>query len=48
MIWMTWRQSRTQVLVGFGALLLLAAYLVALGRQVHGAYDDTLAHLRHP
>ncbi|MFB7211695.1 ABC transporter permease subunit [Streptomyces sp. NPDC056255] len=44
MIWMTWRQFRVQALVGIGALLLLAAYLVVLGRQIHGTYDDTLAH----
>lgn len=44
MIWMTWRQFRTQALVGLGALLLLAGYLVVLGGQIHGAYDDTLAH----
>ncbi|MGW1192196.1 ABC transporter permease subunit [Streptomyces sp. NPDC002559] len=44
MIWMTWRQFRTQALVGLGALLLLAVYLVVLGGQIHSAYDDTLAH----
>ncbi|MFE5096222.1 ABC transporter permease subunit [Streptomyces sp. NPDC056638] len=44
MIWLTWRQFRIQTLVGFGALLLLAIYLVILGRQIHSNYDDTLAH----
>ncbi|KAB7850273.1 ABC transporter permease subunit [Streptomyces mobaraensis] len=44
MIWLTWRQFRTQVLVGLGALLLLGVYLVVLGRQIHSGYDDTLAH----
>ncbi|WP_380285952.1 ABC transporter permease subunit [Kitasatospora purpeofusca] len=44
MIWMTWRQFRAQALVGLGALVLLAVYLVVLGGQIHDAYDDTLAH----
>ncbi|MDT0450569.1 hypothetical protein [Streptomyces hesseae] len=44
MIWLTWRQFRAQMLVGLGALLLLAVYLVVLGGQIHDAYDDTLAH----
>ncbi|MCX5343577.1 ABC transporter permease subunit [Streptomyces atratus] len=42
MIWLTWRQFRVQVLVGLGALMLLAIYLLVLGNQIHGAYDDTL------
>ncbi|WP_229348017.1 ABC transporter permease subunit [Streptomyces sp. UNOB3_S3] len=41
---MTWRQFRAQTLVGLGALVLLAVYLVVLGGRIHGAYDDTLAH----
>ncbi|MFI6058752.1 ABC transporter permease subunit [Streptomyces sp. NPDC051286] len=44
MIWLTWRQFRAQALVGLGALLLLAIYLVYLGQQIHSGYDDNLAH----
>ncbi|OKJ16821.1 ABC transporter permease subunit [Kitasatospora sp. CB01950] len=44
MIWLTWRQFRTQALIGLGALLLLAGYLVVLGLDVHHAQQDTLAH----
>jgi hypothetical protein len=44
MMWMTWRQFRLQVIVGYGALLLIAAYLVFLGQQIHGSYNDSLAH----
>jgi hypothetical protein len=40
MIWMTWRQFRAQVLVGVGALLLLAVYLVILGLQIRHSYND--------
>ncbi|MFE7561245.1 ABC transporter permease [Kitasatospora sp. NPDC057500] len=43
MIWLTWRQFRVQALVGLTALVLLAVYLVMLGSQIHGDYDDTLA-----
>ncbi|WP_406054289.1 ABC transporter permease [Streptomyces sp. NBC_01077] len=48
MTWMTWRQFRAQALVGLAALVLLAGYLVALGRRIHSAYDDTLAHCATP
>ncbi|WP_330334504.1 ABC transporter permease subunit [Streptomyces sp. NBC_00536] len=44
MIWMTWRQFRAQALVGLAALVLLAGYLVVLGRRIHSEYDDTLTH----
>jgi hypothetical protein len=42
----TWRQFRVQALVGVGALLLLAIYVVLLGKQIHSNYDDTLAQPR--
>ncbi|QMU67055.1 ABC transporter permease subunit [Streptacidiphilus sp. P02-A3a] len=44
MIWLTWRQFRSQALIGLGALLLLAVYLVHLGLRIHGDYHDALAH----
>ncbi|TQF04612.1 hypothetical protein E6W39_23265 [Kitasatospora acidiphila] len=44
MIWLTWRQFRVQALVALGAVLLLAGYLAVLGRQVHTAHADALAH----
>ncbi|MGX4738368.1 ABC transporter permease subunit [Kitasatospora griseola] len=44
MIWLTWRQFRTQALIGLAALLLLAGYLLLLGLDVHRAHQDVLAH----
>ncbi|KDN83963.1 hypothetical protein [Kitasatospora cheerisanensis] len=44
MIWLTWRQFRTQALIGLAALLVLAGYLLLLGLDVHQAHRDTLAH----
>ncbi|MFD8596084.1 hypothetical protein ACFV1L_13870 [Kitasatospora sp. NPDC059646] len=44
MIWLTWRQFRTQALIGLAALLVLAGYLLLLGADIHQAYRDTLAH----
>ncbi|MER5349070.1 hypothetical protein ABT093_01860 [Kitasatospora sp. NPDC002551] len=44
MIWMTWRQFRAQALVGLGALVLVAGWLLVLGLRIHGAYADTLTH----
>ncbi|MGW4379294.1 hypothetical protein [Kitasatospora sp. NPDC004531] len=44
MIWLTWRQFRTQALIGLGSLLLLTGYLLLLGLDIHRAQQDTLAH----
>jgi ABC-type transport system involved in multi-copper enzyme maturation permease subunit len=38
MIWLTWRQFRTQALVASAALAVLAIYLVVLGQRMRGAY----------
>ena len=43
MIWMAWRQFRTQAILGIAALTLLATYLVILGEQIRHAYKaDTV------
>ena len=39
MIWLTWRQFRTQALVGLTALALIATYLIILGEQIRHSYD---------
>ncbi|MFG3299993.1 ABC transporter permease subunit [Micromonospora chersina] len=39
MIWMSWRQFRTQALVGVVALAPLAAYLLFTGLDIRQAYD---------
>ena len=44
MIWLTWRQLRTQVSVGFAAVTGLAIYLVLLGLSTRHAYSDGLAN----
>ena len=43
MIWMTWRQFRTQAILGAAALVLLATYLVILGEQIRHTYDADAA-----
>ena len=43
MIWMTWRQFRTQALVGFAALMMIAIYLVVLGEQIRHTYNADVA-----
>jgi ABC-type transport system involved in multi-copper enzyme maturation permease subunit len=43
MIWMSWRQFRTQAVVGAVALTVLAICLVVLGMQIRHSYDATLA-----
>ncbi|MBS2536425.1 ABC transporter permease subunit [Catenulispora sp. NF23] len=43
MIWMTWRQFRTQAVLGIAALLLLACYLLILGEQIRHTYNTDLA-----
>ncbi|WP_370368952.1 ABC transporter permease subunit [Catenulispora sp. GP43] len=40
---MTWRQFRTQAIIGISALVLLAAYLVILGEQIRHTYDADAA-----
>ena len=42
MIWLTWRQFRTQALITLAALAALAAYLVILGRGIHHYYDTEI------
>ncbi|MFG2694760.1 hypothetical protein [Kitasatospora sp. NPDC048407] len=44
MIWLTWRQFRTQALIGLAALLLLGGYLLVLGLDIQHAHQDVLAH----
>lgn len=43
MIWTTWRQFRSQALLGLGALALLAAYMVFLGEQIRHTHDTDAA-----
>jgi signal transduction histidine kinase len=38
MIWMSWRQFRTQAVIGAAALAVLAIYLVILGFQIRHTY----------
>lgn len=40
MIWLTWRQHRTQAAYLLLGLLAIAAGLVPLGRSMHNAFDD--------
>jgi ABC-type transport system involved in multi-copper enzyme maturation permease subunit len=42
MIWLTWRQARTQTLAAFAAFALLAIYLVFLGHGIHDFYDGRI------
>lgn len=42
MIWLTWRQFRTQAVVAFAALGVLAIYLVILGNQMRHAYTTDI------
>lgn len=46
MIWMAWRQFRTQAITGAAAMLLLAIYLVITGEQVRHTYNADLAQCR--
>ncbi|MCX4911018.1 ABC transporter permease subunit [Streptomyces sp. NBC_00878] len=39
MMWLNWRQFRVQALVGAGALVVIAAYLVYYGVDVRDGYD---------
>jgi ABC-2 family transporter len=43
MIWMSWRQFRTQALLGISVLALLATYLVFLGEQIRHTYSTDAA-----
>lgn len=40
MIWLTWRQSRLEVLIGGSVLALVAVLLLWTGYQLHDAYND--------
>lgn len=42
MIWLTWRQFRTQAVVALTALAALATYLVILGYQMRNAYTTDI------
>ncbi|MET8910188.1 ABC transporter permease subunit [Micromonospora sp. NPDC004551] len=44
MIWMSWRQFRTQALAGVAALAPLAAYLLFTGLDIRQAYDRYRSH----
>ncbi|MFF0389405.1 transporter [Kitasatospora sp. NPDC004615] len=44
MIWLTWRQFRTQAVIGLAALLLLGGYLLVLGLGIQHAHQDVLEH----
>ena len=46
MIWLTWRQFRTQGLVVAGVLAALAVYLLITGTQLRNAYSGDLASCR--
>jgi hypothetical protein len=46
MIWLAWRQFRTQALTGLIALLLLTIFLVVTGEQLRHTYDVDLAQCR--
>lgn len=43
MIWMTWRQFRTQAVLGIAVLVLLAIYMVVLGEQIRHSYNTDAA-----
>lgn len=43
MIWTTWRQFRTQAVLGINTLALLAAYTVFLGEQIRHTYNTDAA-----
>lgn len=43
MIWLTWRQFRTQALVAVAALAVLAAWLVVLGMSIRGTVNGCAA-----
>ncbi len=42
MIWLTWRQARTQTLIALAALTALAVYLVILGLGIHDFHDSRI------
>ncbi|HVA08957.1 MAG TPA: hypothetical protein VNG12_19665 [Acidimicrobiales bacterium] len=43
MMWLTWRQSRTQILVAFGALAALAVIALLTGANLAHLYNTTIA-----
>lgn len=42
MIWLTWRQFRTQAVIALAALAAVAIYLVILGYQMRHSYDTNI------
>jgi ABC-2 family transporter protein len=46
MIWMTWRQFRTQALVALAVLLAVAVYLLVLGERLRHTYRADLVECR--
>jgi hypothetical protein len=42
MIWLTWRQSRTQTLIALAVLAALAIYLLIIGNGIHNFYDSRI------
>jgi|GEM_PF-5148053 len=43
MIWLAWRQARTQVLIALGGLALLAVILLLTGPNLAHLYNTTVA-----
>jgi hypothetical protein len=43
MIWLTWRQFRTQAAIAFGALMVVAVVLLLTGPHIVHFYDTTVA-----
>ena len=48
MIWLTWRQFRTQAIVALVALVVVGGALVALGLWMRHAYDTGIATCTTP
>jgi ABC-2 family transporter protein len=48
MIWLTWRQFRTQAIVAGSALAAVAIYLVVLGLQIRHSYQTDVALCHGP
>jgi len=42
MIWLTWRQFRTQAIVGGAGLAAVAVYLTFIGMSIRDTYDDVI------
>jgi hypothetical protein len=48
MIWLTWRQFRTQAMVTLAILAAATSYIVVTGLQMHHTYTADLAACPHP